>query len=244
MNNKTRVKLIIRSIILITITLLTLIDVKLLSKVMTTNIAGNIKVYMLLWMYLMYEMIVVFIPAFSLHSYSGKIYSKHFNEVENYSIEKLNKFTNENSIRAKKAILFWITLNLGIFIIFKIFNIDIVYMYFLFLFYYWSDMFCVNVWCPFHKIIVKNKCCNECRIYNWGHIMYLTPLIFINNIYTQSLVFMGLIIFIQWEYMNNKYPERMSSISNKSLRCGDCDNLCRFNKLKREKVKEQTVKSI
>lgn len=93
-------------------------------------------------------------------------------------------------------------------------------------------MFCVNAWCPFHKIIVKNKCCNECRIYNWGHIMYLTPLIFIPNLWTSSLVFMGILVFIQWEYMNYKYPQRFSPISNKTLRCGECNHDCRYNKKK------------
>ena len=64
--------------------------------------------------------------------------------------------------------------------------------------------------------------------------MYLTPLIFIPSIWTYSLVLVGLIIFIQWEYMNKKYPERFSPISNKTLRCSECSHDCRYNKLKHE----------
>ena len=32
--------------------------------------------------------------------------------------------------------------------------------------------------------------------------------------------------------VNKKYPERFSPISNKSLRCNECNNNCRYNKLK------------
>ena len=95
-------------------------------------------------------------------------------------------------------------------------------------------MFCVNVWCPFHKIIVGNKCCNECRIYNWGHIMYLTPLIAIMNFWTYNLLILSLIIMLQWEYQYIRYPERFSPISNKNLRCNVCSNNCRFNKNKKK----------
>ena len=91
------------------------------------------------------------------------------------------------------------------------------------------------------KIIVRNKCCNECRIYNWGHIMYLTPLIFIKSFWTYSLVVVGIFLFIQWEYMNLKHPERFSPISNKTLRCGNCNHDCRYNKNKKDKQKYKQV---
>ena len=232
MGRKTKVKLIIRSIILVITLFFTITNVNLLNKIMNFNIIGNIKIYHLLWIYLMYEMIIVLIPSFNNYSYSGKIFKRHFIEAETYSKEKLDKFTKRNTKKAINAFIFWVILNSIIGYLYIKFNLSPIYMYLLFLFYYWSDMFCVNVWCPFHKLIVKNKCCNECRIYNWGHIMYLTPLIFIPTFWTYSLVLVGIIVFIQWEYMNKKYPERFSPISNKSLRCNECNNNCRYNKLK------------
>ena len=48
--------------------------------------------------------------------------------------------------------------------------------------------------------------------------MYLL-LIFIKSFWTYSLVGVGVILFIQWEYLNLKHPERFSPISNKTLRC-------------------------
>ena len=232
MGRRTRMKLIIRSIILVITLFFTLINVNLVSNIMSFNIIGNIKIYHLLWIYLMYEMIIVLIPKFNNYSYSGKIFKRHFIESESYSKDKLDKFTTKNTKRAINAFVFWIGLNSIIGYVYIKYNLKPIYMYLLFLFYYWSYMFCVNVWCPFHKIIVKNKCCNECRIYNWGHIMYLTPLIFIPTFWTYSLVLVGIILFVQWEYMNKKYPERFSPISNKSLRCSECNNDCRYNKLK------------
>lgn len=236
MGRKTKIKLIIRTMILILTINISIIDINIVSKFMSLSVIGNIKFYQLLWMYLMYEMIIVLIPNLNRYSYSGKLFNRHYNEVENYNKDKLNKFTKENKIRAIRAGVFWITLNALLGYIYIKLELSPVYMYLLFLFYYWSDMFCVNVWCPFHKIIVKNKCCNECRIYNWGHLMYLTPLIFIPGWYTYSLVLMGVILFIQWEYMNIKYPERFSPVSNKSLRCSECNNECRYNKSKSTKT--------
>ncbi|WP_455538917.1 hypothetical protein [Terrisporobacter sp.] len=71
--------------------------------------------------------------------------------------------------------------------------------------------------------------------------MYLTPLIFIKNLWTYSLVAVGIILFIQWEYLNLKHPERFSPISNKTLRCGNCENDCRYNKCKQESKKYKQV---
>ncbi|WP_455540101.1 hypothetical protein [Terrisporobacter sp.] len=236
MGKRTRKKLIIRSLILLVSIFMFIVDSSLIETFMNVKILANIKIYHLFWLYLMYEMIVVIFPAYNNYSYSGKLFERHYKEDVNYKKEKLENYTKKNYLRALRTIVFWGSLNLVIAYIYYKLNLNKVYMYLLFLFYYWSDMFCVNVWCPFHKIIVQNKCCNECRIYNWGHIMYLTPLIFVPNLWTYSLVLVAVIILIQWEYMNIKYPERFSPISNKNLRCSNCENSCRYNKLKSEKV--------
>ena len=241
MGSKTRIKLITRTIILVVTIVLVILDVDLVSKIMSLNIIGSIKFYQLLLAYLMYEMIIVLFPKYNKYSYSGKHFNRHYDEVENYKNDKLIKFTKKNNIRALRAAVFWITLNSIIGYIYIKLNLNAVYMYLLFLFYYWSDMFCVNVWCPFHKLIVKNKCCNECRIYNWGHLMYLTPLVFIPGWYTYSLVLVGIIVFLQWEYMNYKHPERFSPISNKTLRCSDCKTDCRYNKSKFKHKKDEKI---
>ena len=41
--------------------------------------------------------------------------------------------------------------------------------------------------------------------------------------------------------MNLKNPERFSPISNKTLRCGNCNHDCRYNKNKKDKQKYKQV---
>ena len=68
------------------------------------------------------------------------------------------------------------------FMIYFNYNLSTAYIYLVFMIYYWADMFCVNVWCPFHKLFFKSKCCNECRIYNWDHVMFCTPFLLIKSL--------------------------------------------------------------
>ena len=98
-------------------------------------------------------------------------------------------------------------------------------------------MFCINIWCPFHRLFFKSKCCNECRIYNWDHVMYCTPLLLIRSFWTYSLFALSLFVFLQWEYMIRKHPERFTPFTNKKLQCGSCKYDCRFNKMKHLKSK-------
>ena len=49
------------------------------------------------------------------------------------------------------------------------------------------DMICILFYCPFQTLIMKNKCCSSCRIYNWDYAMMFTPLIFVKSFYTLSL---------------------------------------------------------
>lgn len=43
--------------------------------------------------------------------------------------------------------------------------------------FYVCDLICVLIWCPF-RLIMKNRCCTTCRIFNWDHLMMFSPLIF------------------------------------------------------------------
>ena len=233
MGKKSKISFIFRTMLLLVVLILAITDSIKIEIKLNYKLLCGIKVFHIIWAILFFEMIIVFIPKYNKFSYCGKHLSRHYIEADNYNKDKLKGYTKANYNRALKALIFWTSLNLVLVVIYNMLNLNKGWIYFLFVFYYWADMFCVNVWCPFHKIIVKNKCCNECRIYNWGHIMYLTPLIFIFNFWSYSLVILGVLILLQWEYQNFRYPERFSPISNKKLRCNTCDNKCRFNKNKK-----------
>ena len=78
---------------------------------------------------------------------------------------------------------------------------------------------------------MKNKCCVNCRIYDWGHFMMFTPMIMIKSFYTWSLFFMACIVLIHWELVYGKHPERFYYGSNKRLQCATCkDKTCQIKR--------------
>ena len=94
------------------------------------------------------------------------------------------------------------------------------------IFFYVCDLICVLVWCPF-RLIMKNKCCTTCRIFNWDHLMMFSPLIFCGGFFSISLVVIAFLAFLIWELSIILYPERFSEMTNVALRCSNCtDKLC------------------
>ena len=76
---------------------------------------------------------------------------------------------------------------------------------------------------------MKNKCCVNCRIYDWGHFMMFTPMLFIKNFYSWSLFFTALVVLINWEISYAKHPERFFAGSNKRIQCENCkDKSCQI----------------
>ncbi|QVK17815.1 hypothetical protein KHQ81_13385 [Mycoplasmatota bacterium] len=183
----------------------------------------------ILWLFLVLEMIVLIIPKFNRYSYSGKHLLKHCLPETNYNQEKLDQFTNQNKKRALNSAIFWILLNAPFALLFFLGYLHPRFFYWLFFLYYFFDTVCINIFCIFHVYIVRNKCCNECRIYNWSNFMYCTPLLFMPNFWNYSLIFLSIIILIQWEVSVHFHPERFSSISNRTLQCKHCPHKCRYN---------------
>ena len=100
---------------------------------------------------------------------------------------------------------------------------------FLFLFsvtFYVCDLICVLIWCPF-RLIMKNRCCTTCRIFNWDHLMMFTPMLLVRGFFSLSLLLMSILVWLVWELAVMMYPERFSEITNEALRCSNCtDKLC------------------
>ncbi len=92
--------------------------------------------------------------------------------------------------------------------------------------FYVCDLICVLIWCPF-RLIMKNKCCTTCRIFNWDHLMMFSPFLFIPGFYTTSLLLIAFAVWLVWEFCVMLYPERFWEISNIALQCSNCtDKLC------------------
>ncbi len=90
-----------------------------------------------------------------------------------------------------------------------------------------SDYICILLFCPFQTFGQQDKCCVNCRIYDWGHFFMFTPMLFVNTFYGWTLFAMGTAVIVHWEYMFVKYPERFWEGSNQALKCANCkDKTC------------------
>ena len=68
-------------------------------------------------------------------------------------------------------------------------------------FFYVCDLICVLIWCPF-RLLMRNRCCTTCRIFNWDHLMMFAPMLFVRSFYAQSLLLMSLVVFIILKLFN------------------------------------------
>ncbi len=178
-----------------------------------------------IWIIFAVEIILRFFSLKSESIGAKKHLSKNFSSTG----KELPKQNNKSVIITA---LVWLIPNLAIGVLhyFKVINHNILLL--LSLAYSVCDMICILFFCPFQTWFLKNKCCTDCRIYNWDYPMMFTPFIFINDFYTLSLVFLSLILLVKWEYTAFKYPERFSPVTNACLSCGKCnEKLCQHKKL-------------
>ena len=185
------------------------------------------------FIYFLIDSFIVLFPVFNTSLYSGKHLHKFYNETINFNKELLT--TNVKQQNRKSLFIF--VVYFGILTIIGVLyrRIDlfkIEYLYIIFFMINFADYFAIQVWCPFKSIILKNTCCNRCRITNWDRLMKFYILLFIPSFYSITLVLLGIIIFIIWEYSHYKHPERFYSLSNKSLSCKTCPSEigCQKNK--------------
>ena len=125
----------------------------------------------------------------------------------------------------------WVALNLlfGILYLTDVFDAGILIL--ISLAYGVCDIVCILFFCPIRDWFLKNKCCTDCRIYNWDYAMMFTPLVFITHVYTWTLLGMSLILLAIWEIMYKLYPERFAKNTNASLACQNCkEKPCRHKK--------------
>lgn len=197
-------------------------DRNLIEGIITKPFIYEFSLIHLIWIVFMGIMLLHLIPNNRLSMAWKKAKETEYRPVEQYDELKLLRFIQTQNIVAWKVMLVWLCFNAvwGALYLFGILTASDLLM--LTVFYFLCDYICILLFCPFQKLLMKNKCCINCRIYDWGHFMMFTPMLFIKNFYSWSLFFTSLVVLIHWEITYAKHPERFWEGSNQTLQCRNC----------------------
>ena len=192
------------------------------------NFFKEFSVFHLLWAVWVFDMILQIIPIKNKVALgSQKLFANRFRPIrEKINYKALKAYVISTTRSAYRVFLIWCLLIAVIAALYyhRFFNENVLFMFSVF--FYVCDLICVLIWCPF-RLIMKNKCCTTCRIFNWDHLMMFSPLVFIKGFYPLSLFALSLLAWGFWELCVLLYPERFSEMTNAALKCSECtDKLC------------------
>lgn len=158
---------------------------------------------------------------------SQKVFANHFRPAgEHWSQEALRRYRKSSAKGAWKVLLLWCLLLAVIGILYIQGRIGKIALFMISVLFYVCDLICVLIWCPF-RLIMGNRCCTTCRIFNWDHFMMFSPMLFMGGFYGMSLVILSILALVVWEIGVLIHPERFWEKSNIALKCSQCtDKLC------------------
>ena len=161
---------------------------------------------------------------------SQKLFASRFRPLrEKINYQALRDYVVATTKAAYKVMLLWCALIAVIGIVYFSGHLSKTGLFMISVVFYVCDLICVLIWCPF-RLIMKNRCCTTCRIFNWDHLMMFSPLIFAGGFYAISLVSLSVLAWLVWELCVMMYPERFWDKSNAALKCSECqDKLCTQN---------------
>lgn len=229
--NRYMIKLTIRVLIFGSVLIFYILHKDLLCDFMTTPVWIGITPLHVLWLIFMVMMLTHIFPMEKVTMALRKAEPEQFQEIKGYSELELYRFVKDQNVKAWTVMLVWLSANavFGLLYLLKILDNGDLLM--LTVFYFLCDYICILFYCPFQSVIMKNKCCVNCRIYDWGHFMMFIPMLFIRNFFSWSLFFTSCVVLIHWEIIYAKHPERFWSGSNQTLQCANCkDKTCQIKK--------------
>ena len=204
---------------------------EMLHDIMTDQFFHGFTPLHVLWMILMAGMVIHLLPV---RITMGGFKSRPINYREpegGFDRLGLLEYVQKMNERAWRVLLLWLSGNAVFAILYLCNIIGVEELLLLTLFYFTSDVICMMLFCPFQKYMMGNRCCVNCRIFDWGHMMMYTPMILIRSFFSWSLIFMALIVMLRWELLFARHPERFWRGSNASIRCENCkDKMCRIKK--------------
>jgi len=192
------------------------------------NFFRELSVFHLLWGCWVVDMVLQIIPIKNeVPLGSQKLFANRFRPIrEKFNYQALRQYVVSTTKAAYKVFILWCVLIAVIGVLYSAGTINKIGLFIISVFFYVCDLICVLIWCPF-RLMMKNRCCTTCRIFNWDHLMMFSPLIFVGGFYSTSLVIMAFLAWLVWELCVMMYPERFWEITNVALRCSECtDKLC------------------
>lgn len=192
------------------------------------NFFGQFSVLHLLWVVWVTDMVMQLVPVKEkVPLGSQKLFRQRFRPIrEKINHQALRQYIVSTTKAAYKVMLLWAALLTAIGICYFSGRISDSGLFLISVVFYVCDLICVLIWCPF-RLILKNRCCTTCRIFNWDHLMMFTPMIFIKGFYSRSLLVLSVVVWLIWELCVLLYPERFWEYSNEALQCSACtDKLC------------------
>ena len=221
------VRLVVRCIILVCAILLYITDFQSHDILQGFDFFRKFSWLHVLWILWMLDMLQQLIPAKNIALGSHKVFLKRFKPaLERFSRDALKKYIVTTTRSAYKVMLLWVGLIAALGLLKHFGILSDAHLFLISVLFYVCDLICVLVWCPF-RLIMKNKCCTTCRIFNWDHFMMFTPMLFIKGFFSISLLVVAVVILLIWELCVLLYPERFWEKSNAALKCSECtDKLC------------------
>jgi hypothetical protein len=193
---------------------------------------GGIKPVHFIWFILAVEMIQKFFPNQPASMGCRKQFEISYRpgRGEPSQAEIASRIRSENAA-AKEVVALWLGGNAVVGLLYWEKVLGESDLVLLCLFYSVCDLVCVLFYCPFQSLVMKNRCCVTCRIFNWDSLMRVTPLIFIPCPFSWSLLLIAVSSFACWEITYHRFPRRFIEESNASLQCAYCEEkLCRLKR--------------
>lgn len=191
------------------------------------------------WIMLFVGMIFRIFPNKRISAGAGR----HFVAVDS-SVDKVpHELVGPFNKKTRAVAVVWVVFNGILFMGLRFFNLMTPAVALLIsLFYTLCDVLFIVIWCPFQKFFMQNRCCTECRIYNWDYLMMVTPLIFFPSVFSLILVAFALIVFIRWELAAARNPYVFLPKAGNCAACGD--RLCFIKKRLGRAVSSKSNKGV
>ncbi len=189
---------------------------------------GKFSVLHILWVIWMIDMLCQVMPVKDKIALgSQKLFKQRFLPIRSQiNYEKLKNYIVSTTKAAYLIFIIWTALIVVFGVLYYQGIVGDIFLVMACVVFYVCDLICVLIWCPF-RLIMRNKCCTTCRIFNWDHLMMFTPLVYVRGFYARSLLLMAIAVWLLWEVSVMLYPERFWEFSNEALKCSNCtDKLC------------------